>query len=682
MPESFVLCYAAQRVALARVVSEMPGSLQVEIAGTGSTDSAPGTQRLQVKSAQVLLRWFADVNTSAPSVSADLAEREAWLAAESVRLQLAPAVAELPAGTPVTLDQIADAIAQVSGKAPRDADPWRRAVLCFAVATDREHFRREKSGFVVLDPEAQAQRERREAAARLERELGALASEWLGELEHGRWPGAGYPLEAEFLRALLSLAVHERRSPHWSTLSRTLKLTDADRDAGDRSSGASSLAIVHRVRPWLAAAKAWPGWPEFWLRRAGVQREFPTDTLAEAVRLAADEPASASADVPRVVNPSDAVAYTIDAAGTFDYDDAVSIETDDAGLIVSVHIALPTVELLPGHPVFDEAERRGSSVYTEGGIYPMLPPVLSLARFSLLRGRVREVLTFRFRADAQGLTWLDARPARIEVRANLDYARAERLLADEPGTWGGLAQACEAHATDRIRRGAQVPAHLDVHLDVSDPARVALKHVQRTGPVHRIVEELAIAYNLAAGLYCKRHAIPALYRVQSRHSSRSSDGAGPQRTVALPRAHFSTQGAPHDGLACERYVQATSPNRRFADLVMQRQIAQHVTGATPPFTSEQLSVWSERLAARTAGYDEAERAIQEHWVRVYLTQQPWHEAWGTVRKIEDGAARVWLDELALPAEARSTGRLTLGQRARFRVSEANPDLQRVWVTPV
>jgi exoribonuclease-2 len=373
-------------------------------------------------------------------------------------------------------------------------------------------------------------------------------------------------------------------------------------------------------------------------------------------------------------------AYTIDAASTFDYDDAYSVEDDGGGLVASVHIAEPLAVLAPGHPVHDEAERRLSSVYTEEGVFPLLPPALSLGRFSLVRGRPREAFTFRFRVTDGGLEWLGLERSVIEVRANLDYARTEQMLRDEPATWGRLAQACEAQAQDRARRGAQLADRKDVRLDLSDPARVRLSIVPRGGPSTRIVEELAIAFNLAAGLYCERNRVPALYRVQAGVPRRA--GAAGLAQTRFTHARFSTQGAPHAGIACERYVQATSPNRRFADLAMQRQISAHAAGQPAPFSGENLAAWADRIEARLAVYEEAERAIQEHWVRVYLTQNPQTEAWGTVRKVDGAAARVWLDELALPAEAEASGRLTAGRRQRFRVSAADPDQQRVWVTPV
>jgi exoribonuclease R len=124
----------------------------------------------------------------------------------------------------------------------------------------------------------------------------------------------------------------------------------------------------------------------------------------------------------------------------------------------------------------------------------------------------------------------------------------------------------------------------------------------------------------------------------------------------------------------------TSPNRRFADLVMQRQVVAHASGRSGPFGREQLAAWGDRAEGRLAAYEEAERNIQEHWARVWLTQHPGAVTTGTVRRVGDGSARVWLDELALPAE--SVQRLDAGRRLTFRVVSVDVDRQRVQVEPV
>jgi len=696
MPASFVLCYAARHLIFGAVVAETEDGLTV-LGPQGD---------LRIRKHQVLLRWEDPALSQAmkrEALLALLADRRAWLQAEAGRLPMAELAARLPRGRVLQVDEIAAALhglalapgvaaphpaveqgrldkerlpphaqshdagpaerlreaqKQVSRGAHEGTEPWRRAALCLALVHDRLNFRREQGGFVALNAAERAQRESRNAAAQAQRELAAVAEQWGPRLERGQWLGAGHPLAPAFLAALVSLAAHERRSPHWTTLGRILNLHEH-----------GAVSVARKLQPWLVAAGAWPGWPALWLARACVRQSFPPDAVAEAVCLAQLPVETAGrADLRSVAT------YTIDAASTFDYDDAYSVQDDGGSMVACIHIAEPPALLVQGHPVFDEAERRLSSVYTEEGVFPMLPPALSLGRCSLLRARPREAVTFRFRMTDSGLEWLGMERSVIEVRANLDYLQTERLVEAEPATWGRLARSCEAQAQDRVRRGAQLAERKDVRLDLSDPARVQLSIVPRGGASNRIVEELAIAYNLAVGLYCRRHRVPALYRVQARLPGRAA-------SPGFAHARFSTQGAPHEGIACERYVQSTSPNRRFADLAMQRQVIAHATGRTVPFSEERLSAWADQVEARLSAYEEAERAIQEHWVRVYLAQNPQVETWGIVRKLDGAAARVWLDDLALPAEAEASGRLTIGKRQRFRVSAADPDLQRVWVTP-
>jgi exoribonuclease-2 len=539
------------------------------------------------------------------------------------------------------------------------AEPWERAVLCLALTRDRERFRREGAGFVVLDAGERSQREARESQAREQREWMRLAQQWRPELERGRWNGARTPLGPEFLVRLRSLAALERHSPYWSGLAKPLGL---------HQHGEASVAL--RLKPWLEAAGAWPGWPDLWLERAAVRQAFPPRVLQEAARIAA-----LPVDPKGRVERREPGAYTIDATNTFDYDDAYSVErAGTGGLVVCVHIADPHPDIAAGNPVFEEAGRRMSSVYSEAGVFPMLPPALSLGRFSLLRGRPREAVTCRFRVTEHGLEWSGLERSVIEVRENLDYEQASRLTVEQPETWGRLAAACAAQAQDRMRRGAFVTDRVEVQLDLSDPARIRLAVEPRSGPAQGIVEELAIAYNLAAGRLCRDARLPALYRVQQRPAPGRAAGAGLAGSMA--HARFSTQGGPHEGLACERYVQATSPNRRFPDLVMQRQLAAHSSGRPTPFTGEQLAAWSDEAEARLSAYAEAERLIQQHWVRAYLFQNPGSAVMGTVRQVDSRGARIWLDELGLPAEA-PPRRLDAGQRLAFRVAAVDVDRQRV-----
>ena len=66
--------------------------------------------------------------------------------------------------------------------------------------------------------------------------------------------------------------------------------------------------------------------------------------------------------------------------------------------------------------------------------------------------------------------------------------------------------------------------------------------------------------------------------------------------------------------------------------------------------------------------------------RRYLMQNPGFEGSGVVRRGGGaGRGKVWLEDLALDAEASLPAGVTLGQRKRFRVIEVDPDRQRVRV---
>ncbi len=660
---SFVLCFAAQRTVLGCVVTQEGSRMDV---------LAPDGIRYPIKAHQVLLHW--EHRAAAPPGDRPedwlslLREKSAWLQERASRLPLAALAERLPKGERLLLETIAEALDAVDGNAGAAAESpeWNRAALCLALIQDRDRFRREGTGFVALDPREKGQRQARKAQADEEEQWARLARQWGPDLARGHWSGSGSPQGREFLARLRSLAAHERHSPYWVNLGKALGL----HQRGEAS-------VTHRLKPWLDAAGAWPGWPALWLERAGVRQAFPRDALNEAARIAALE-----VDLHGRSDRRGETVYTVDAASTFDYDDAYSLETNGgADLVVCVHIAEPHPDLAPGHAVFDEAARRMSSVYTEAGVFPMLPPALSLGRCSLISGQPREAVTFRFRVRDSGLEWCGLERSVIEVRENLDYERARLLAEEQSGTWGRLARACEAQAQDRMRRGAFLTDRVDVLLDLSDPGRVGLTLRPRSGTAQRIVEELAIAYNLVVGRYCRDAELPALYRVQHRLPPPRPGATGAQR-LGIAHARFSTRGGPHAGLACERYVQSTSPNRRFPDLIMQRQIVAHAAGRPAPFSREQLADWGDLAEARLGAYEEAERFIQEHWVRVYLTQHPDQTVRGTVRRVGAKSALVWIDELALAAEAAPVRSLEAGQQRTFRVVGIDLDLQRLQVAAV
>lgn len=650
MMQSFAFCYHTQQLRTVWVAGAEGGEYLRLVAADGPA--------FRYHPRQLLHRWEAEAPALNEADARDFLRRRIHdLERQARSLDLEALHARLPVNEERPLWRIAqDAL-------PQDADPWAQAALFLALLRDSTRFRRGETGFAARPEAEQRQRAARLAEAAAQHAWAAKASAWARALERGHWPGAEDPDGPRFLAQLTSLVALEKRSPYWALLWKHLGLLS--HHAHD---------AVPALKRWLEVAGAWPGWPEILLMRAGVCRSFPAQVVALAAQMAAAPVRAAGRTDYQAV-----ATYTMDAMDTFDYDDAYSVlEADAGGLTVAVHIAEPPPELAPGHPVFDTAALRMSSVYTPHGIFPMLPPALSLGRCSLQKGEPREVVTCRLRLTSKGAEALGFERGLIRVSENLDYDSAEALMRAEPASWGRLNRLAEALMHRRIANGAVVTARREVRLDISDPARVRLHPASRHGGVHRVIEELAIAYNTAVGHYCQEHQLPVFYRVQSKRKSTPEPGV--TTMPLLPPARYSLKGGRHAGLGASRYAHCTSPLRRFPDLVTQRQLIEHVTCGRAPFGDWRLlEEWVSLAETRQTAYDEVERAIDEHWVRVYLSQNAGLELRAAVRRNDHGHGRVWLEDVLLMADAKLPPYLRPGSQLTVRVVDVNVDTQRVRV---
>ncbi|MDH4120979.1 MAG: ribonuclease catalytic domain-containing protein [Deltaproteobacteria bacterium] len=568
----------------------------------------------------------------------------------------------LPPGVAVPFAQAAE-LAEVGGE-PRGERGWTQAALFAAMTQSDDLFRRARGGFVAR---TQVERQQREERARQEHRQAHeknQAARWATRLRENAWPPAeGTPDDHRaFLERLHLLALRGKSSPHWKELSHLLDLHPHQPE----ENGA-------KVKALLSAAGAWPGWEALWLEWGEASADFPPHLLAEAEKLAA-QPLATAGRVDYRGNPT----FTVDSPNTKDFDDAFSLLGQSGEEVeVAVHIAHPAPELPLEHPLMQEAARRMSSVYTPGKVCPMFPEALSNGRFSLRAGEDREALTFRFWLGPAGARLARIEESIIRVQDNLDYDQAETLMARDPNGWGRVAECCQGLALARQAQGALLANRPEVMIELTAEEQVILSPVHREGPGHRMVEELAILTNQATGRACASGHLPAIYRVQPR-------GRGPNPAkYPLPAARFSTEPGPHAGLACDYYIQATSPIRRFPDLVMQRQLAASLRGETPPFPGlDMLEAWARQAEVRFAVYGDVEKRVDDHWKREFLRQYPALPLTGEVRKVlaPRKLDRVMLDGLWLSADALLPAGSRPGQRFRFRLEDVDPDRRKVVVT--
>ena len=129
----------------------------------------------------------------------------------------------------------------------------------------------------------------------------------------------------------------------------------------------------------------------------GLRRRF--DPLVEREARAAAE--NVARDVPRK-DLRDLTTFTIDPPTARDFDDAISAERLDGGLVrVWVHIADVAAHVPPGSAVDREAYRRATSVYVPGKVEPMLPEALSNEACSLVPHQDRLAVTVELELDGR-----------------------------------------------------------------------------------------------------------------------------------------------------------------------------------------------------------------------------------------------------------------------------------------
>jgi exoribonuclease-2 len=188
--------------------------------------------------------------------------------------------------------------------------------------------------------------------------------------------------------------------------------------------------------------------------------------------------------------------------------------------------------------------------------------------------------------------------------------------------------------------------------------RVVITPRQRGTPLDLIVAEAMILANSTWGGWLASNAVPGIYRSQA--------SLAPGIKVRM-----GTKPAPHAGMGVPQYTWATSPLRRYVDLVNQWQIIACVrhgrtAALAAPFRAKDsalLAIVSNFDGAYTA-YNEFQRTIERFWTLMWLEQNRVREF--EVDMIRDGLARA--EQLPLVVSVPGAETLPRGTRVRVRVA--------------
>ena len=365
-------------------------------------------------------------------------------------------------------------------------------------------------------------------------------------------------------------------------------------------------------------------------------RHFPRDCAAP--------PAPDTADLPQAEGIA---AFSIDDSTT-EVDDALSVQNlPDGGRRIGIHIAAPALAVQAGDAMEKIIFQRQSTAYFPGGKITMLPDEW-VAAFSLDEGKTQPAVSIYFDVDAE---WRAGKPEckieRVAIADNLRIQTIEPHFNRETGLEGGnafphhddLAWFYRLAVELQKQRGKYEPdrpPQYDYGIELLSDGQVQISRRERGSPIDTLVSEMMILANSTWAEMLHDNGLPALFRVQP----------------ALGKVRMSTKSEPHIGMGVQHYGWFTSPLRRAADYVNQKQLISLIDPAAEArFKNGDPGLFAEvgNFESAYTAYQDFQRDLESYWSLVWLEQQNAVETQAQILK-ED---LVRID--GLPLVVRATG---------------------------
>jgi exoribonuclease-2 len=333
-------------------------------------------------------------------------------------------------------------------------------------------------------------------------------------------------------------------------------------------------------------------------------------------------------------------AFAIDDEDSHDPDDAISLE----GNRLWVHVA-DVAALVPPESMADlEARARGANLYLPEGTVPMLPPAATRL-LGLGLADVSPAFSFGMDLTPDGeIADIEIVPSWVRV-TRLTYDAVELRLEEEPFKY--FYHLAQLSLTRRQANGAITIEFPEVKVLVHD-GQVALRSLP---PLRSrgLVQEAMLMAGEAAARYALERGIPCPFATQDApEAGEFPEGLAGMyaRRRTLKRSQQTNMPAPHAGLGLDLYTRATSPLRRYLDLVVHQQLRAYLR-ATPLLGDEEVLQRVGAAEAVTGNMRQAEFLAYRHWTLVYLMQHPGWRGEGIVVEKRDHRGTVLIPALGL-----------------------------------
>lgn len=414
-----------------------------------------------------------------------------------------------------------------------------------------------------------------------------------------------------------------------------------------------------------------------------IKTEFNADTLSEVKSIS--ETISETELKSRLDLRAEKI-ITIDGDDAKDFDDAISIRKLAGGSYkLGVHIADVSHYVKPGSALDDEAFARGTSVYLDDRVIPMLPKKLSDGICSLLPNRDRLTLSCIMTVSPDG-TVKNFKIAKSVIcsKHRMTYTEVDRILKGD--------RSLKSKYSDIARQLSHMDALADIltakrkrrgSIDFDLPeTSVALNKDYTVGEViahkrlksHNIIEEFMLLANETVAEYAVSNALPFIFRTHSAPDGDKLDkfsfflhslglslpcdcenitskclqelldavSGKPYYSVlaknmlrAMMKADYRTENNGHFGLAAEYYCHFTSPIRRYPDLAVHRILGMCLRKEKIGKMNDFLKTASAQSTETERKAEECERDVDALLKVMYISEHIGEEFSGTITSLSE-----------------------------------------------
>ncbi len=374
------------------------------------------------------------------------------------------------------------------------------------------------------------------------------------------------------------------------------------------------------------------------------------------------------------------------------------------------------------------AAANATSVYTGGPVFPMLPEKLSTGLTSLGPNVDRAAILMEFVAGRDGdVVCADVCTAVVRNQAQLNYDRAGRWLHDGSGAPcegnapAGLGEQLrlQNEAAARLQRFRKENGALTFGGVESVPIVVDNKitgfAMLEENPARNIIESFMVAANAAMARFLRARnslCVRRIVRTPKRWDRIQAIAAPlgtklppqpdpralgdflaaqkqadpdhfPELSLAVLKSmgpgeyvveHPGREHEGHFGLAVGDYTHSTAPNRRYADLLMQRLLKASISQSPCPYSEVELTA----LAAHCTERESAARHVERFMKKVAAALMLGPEIGKAFDAIVTGVTPegTYARLLTVPAEGRvirGEKGLDVGQKIRVRLAGVDPN---------